>query len=95
MKRFTIGVGSAWIGIVALAWWLAEQRMKFCWQSYGWDHECFMRATATRDATLIWGAGIGLAAFTVGYLALGGARVRRPANQAERAKPARSASLLP
>jgi hypothetical protein len=41
-----------WSGIIALAWWLADQRIALC--GYG-EHSCVVRATGTRDFVLVSG----------------------------------------
>lgn len=58
MKRNWIVAGAAWAGIVALAWWLADQRIEIC----SYERACKLRATVTRDDILVWGVGVGLAA---------------------------------
>jgi len=52
MRLIAIGGLAAWAGIVALAWWLADARIDIC----GFEKtDCELRATAARDAVLIWG----------------------------------------
>jgi hypothetical protein len=44
----------AWIGIVYLGWWLADQRLEFCGPRYNSDYRsCALGVTQTRDRFLI------------------------------------------
>ena len=62
MKWIAAGLLAGWTGIVALAWYLADRRIWLCTNDVWPDTQspCFTRATATRDAVLIWGPAIGL-----------------------------------
>ena len=63
MKWIAVGLMAGWTGIVALAWYLADRRIWLCTNDVWPDKQspCFTRATATRDAVLIWGPAVGLA----------------------------------
>ena len=77
MKRIAIGVLAAWCGIVALAWWLASERLRWCAGAYGRMAHCnVVSAMETRDNVLVWGAAIPLMLF-VALIVLGIKRLRR------------------
>lgn len=73
MKWNWIVAGTAWAGIVALAWRLADQRSAVCGS---FDADCRFDAAATRDGVLIWGLSIPLALFVLLTIA-GRARIGR------------------
>lgn len=73
MKRIAFGVLAAWGGIVALAWWLASERLRLCPYRLGCD---VTDAAATRDNVLVWGLAIPLFVF-VALCVLGIKRLRR------------------
>jgi len=85
MKRIVAGGLLGWAGIVALGWWLAQQRIELCpgWPDYA-DKACVIRATAARDAVLTGGLTVAL----VGLLLVVAVKaiLRRPrANMAQSA----------
>ena len=70
MKKNSIVAGTAWAAIVALAWWLANKRIAICGD---YENACALRATATRDNVLVWGASGGLGVFATQLCAISGA----------------------
>ncbi|QGN56176.1 hypothetical protein [Novosphingobium sp. Gsoil 351] len=89
MKWNWMVAGTAWAGIVALAWWLADRRI---------ERDLFGNAesvaqVATRDNVLIWGGSIPLALFVLLTIA-GRARMIQPGLRWPRRRSA-SRGLLP
>ena len=89
IKWIAAATVSGWAGIVWLAWYLANERVRFCYPMP--EENCLIRTTAARDAVLVWGLTIGLVLMASGALAwtLWFARLShhpmrgRPATQAE------------
>jgi hypothetical protein len=59
MKRIAAAGLAGWTLIVALAWWLADQRIGVCDYS---DGRCELRAVAARDTVLVHGLTVALVA---------------------------------
>lgn len=93
MKWIIGGAVTGWAGIVWLAWTLADKRIALC----EYEMPCIVRATAARDATLIWGLGIGLAAAVAFALAawLRGYRFSLPTRAPREASQAQQSRRLP
>lgn len=79
MKTNWIVAGTAWAGIVALAWWLADRRIKWCEAYDGSRYSCGgderFDQIITRDNVLLWGGMVPLALFVVLTIA-GRAQIR-------------------
>lgn len=73
MARNWIVIGAARAAIVALAWWLADNRIGVCGD---FESGCRVQVTAARDCVLVWGAIVPLALFVLLTIA-GRARIRR------------------
>ena len=68
MKRLAIVLAVGWAALVELAYVLADRRIAICTpfgDAHLQDITCTLRATAARDATLIWGIGLALVAIAV------------------------------
>ena len=60
-KRIVAFALTGWAGIIWLAWWMADKRIRLCGDS--WDdgyRSCTIRATATRDFVLTTGLTVAL-----------------------------------
>ena len=55
-KRIVAFALTGWAAIIALAWWLADQRIGLCKaMTYSAETRCQVAATAARDFILIFG----------------------------------------
>ena len=84
MKTNWIVAGTAWSGIVALAWWLANARIDLSCGHQG-GTICYPDQVATRDNVLIWGLMVPLALFVLltiaGRAQIGQLNLRWPRRQ--------------
>ena len=98
MARNWIVAGTAWTGIVALAWWLADARVKWCPIDGGGRFYCGgdegLGQLTTRDNVLIWGGSIPLALFVLLTIA-GRARIGRLNLRWPRRQPSISRDVSP
>ena len=76
MKWVAAAALTGWAGIVWLAWHLAEARMIAC--KYSGGYTCELRVLTSRDNTLLWGLGIGLAALVWLVIELRREWIRKP-----------------
>ena len=90
MAKNWIVAATAWSGIVALAWWLADKRSDVCGS---FDADCRFDAAATRDSVLIWGLSIPLALFVL--LTIGGRAQIGPLGLRWPRRPSGSRELVP
>lgn len=69
------------LALVALAWWLADQRIALC---YWADEACKIRTTATRDNALVIGLGLTLVSYVIAWPARRAIFNRRQSASSER-----------
>src|SRR3990167_6766806 len=99
MRWIATGALAGWLGIVWLAYVLAEQRMAACGYSPFYDRACALRVTTARDNILIGGLTIGLlAVIALAYLWVRHDRLKRrsaaqPEATPEQPRPQRPARI--
>lgn len=80
-KRITAFALTGWAAIIGLAWVMADRRIGLCPKDAYGNLEptgCLLRATADRDAVIVWGLGIALAVALVVILVIARRARRRP-----------------